>query len=104
VASYIVTISPSNDTFEVKSNEIILEAAINHGISIAYSCRNGTCRTCIFQILEGQVKQEDPEVCFISPQELEINRRLVCMSTCSTNVVMEKASPKRQRNKEEVRP
>lgn len=86
----------SDQTFTVGPNEVILDAAIRQGIKIPYSCRNGTCRTCIHEIKEGNVQAINVEECLISPNELELNRRLLCMSLCKSDVIMEKVSPKRR--------
>lgn len=96
MSEFKVTIKPSDQTFTVRPNELILDAAIRQGIKIPYSCRNGTCRTCIFEIKEGNVQALDVEECMISQKELEINKRLLCMSLCKSDVIMEKAAPRRR--------
>jgi ring-1,2-phenylacetyl-CoA epoxidase subunit PaaE len=40
---------------EVKPRQTILEAALESRIPISYSCKNGTCGTCIAKVLEGKV-------------------------------------------------
>ncbi|MFF2450292.1 2Fe-2S iron-sulfur cluster-binding protein [Neobacillus sp. NPDC058068] len=96
MSEFIVKVKSSDQTFTVRPNEIILDAAILQGINIPYSCRNGTCRTCIFEIKEGIVQAINVEECLISPNELELNKRLLCMSLCKSDVIMEKVSPRRR--------
>lgn len=95
MSEYDITLLPSNQRFTVRENELILNAAIREGVDIAYSCRNGTCRTCLFQIISGDVQMIDVEHCMISEQELENNRRLLCMSMAKSHAVLEKKLRKR---------
>jgi ferredoxin len=96
MADFTVHLMPSNQSFTVKKGELILDAAIRQDIKVPYSCRNGTCRTCLFEVKDGYVQQEDVDLCMISEQELEANRRLICMSLCRSDAILEKASPRRQ--------
>jgi ferredoxin len=51
-------INPSGIAFEAPSTSTLLEAAELAGLDslkIDSSCRNGTCRTCICQLLSGDV-------------------------------------------------
>jgi ferredoxin len=41
--------------FTCATNETILLAALRHGVIIANSCRNGSCRTCLCRLQTGQV-------------------------------------------------
>ncbi|HZG56206.1 2Fe-2S iron-sulfur cluster-binding protein [Paenibacillus sp.] len=97
MTAYRVTLLPEEKTFAVRSGEMILDAAVRQGVQVPYSCRNGTCRTCLFQLLEGDVQPVDADLCLITPQELEANRRLLCMSVCRSDVVLEKTPPRRRR-------
>jgi ferredoxin len=102
---YLATLySPSSaasestrQSFIVSPDELILEAAIKQGIAIPYSCRNGTCRTCISRIIAGDVIQLDAELCRILPQELDNNLRLLCMSVLKSDAAFELYLRKRVR-------
>ncbi|MGC2049649.1 MAG: 2Fe-2S iron-sulfur cluster-binding protein, partial [Gallionella sp.] len=37
------TIHPSGHNFPIEPHETILEAAIRHGYTLPYSCRDGVC-------------------------------------------------------------
>lgn len=95
MADYSVTFQHSEATFTVQSNEMILDAAIRQGVSIPYVCRNGTCRTCMYQVKDGKVNQLDAEDCSISEQELEMGRRLLCLSVCKSDVILDKVKSRR---------
>jgi ferredoxin len=96
MSDFKVSLLPFNQTFTVRRDELILDAAIRQGVQVPYSCRNGTCRTCLFEVKEGTVQPVDIEFCMISAKELEANRRLLCMSLCRSDAVVEKVQPRRR--------
>jgi CDP-4-dehydro-6-deoxyglucose reductase len=56
--SYKIIIKPSGHSFEAGADEVILDAALRHGLSIPYGCRNGICGACKGKIVTGQVAYE----------------------------------------------
>jgi ferredoxin len=98
MANHRVQLSSTNVEFEVEPNEIILDAAIRQGIQIPYSCRSGTCRSCLFQVVCGEVIQEDRDIILLTDLEWSDNRRLLCTSRLQSNAVLEKP---RRRSKNE---
>lgn len=57
--TYQTTIQPSGHQFPIIENETILEAALKHGYSLPYSCRNGVCGACKGKVLQGEVDHGD---------------------------------------------
>lgn len=55
MASYRITFRPSGRIITTESTETILEAALHHGLSLPYGCRNGSCGTCKGKIIQGIV-------------------------------------------------
>jgi ferredoxin len=49
-----ITLQPSGWSFPADADTTILQAAERAGIELPSSCRNGTCRTCICRLAEGQ--------------------------------------------------
>jgi ferredoxin len=47
---------PGGAAFTVSSDRPLLVAAEHAGVPLPSSCRNGTCRTCICRVVEGQVR------------------------------------------------
>ena len=69
-------------SFEVAEGEIVLTAAIRQGVDIPYSCRSGTCRTCLSKIMSGRIEHE-PEYedeLMLDRSEVEDGFRLLCSS------------------------
>ncbi len=48
-------IEPQILDFAVSADQPLLEAAEQAGVAMPNSCRNGTCRTCMCRLREGQV-------------------------------------------------
>lgn len=49
-------IQPLGVTVDVAPGQTLLEAALAAGIRLPSSCRNGSCRACMAQLTEGQVR------------------------------------------------
>ncbi len=57
---FLATVAPTGHTFAARADQTLLQAAELAGGGLAgfvidSSCRNGTCRTCICQLVEGNV-------------------------------------------------
>jgi ferredoxin len=49
---------PDRQQFDAWSHQALLLSLEQGGIEWPSSCRNGTCRTCIAQLVKGQVRYE----------------------------------------------
>ena len=52
---YRITLKPSGHSYEAEEGKNILQAGLDAGHMLPYSCRAGVCRTCRGTILEGKV-------------------------------------------------
>ncbi|MBS0240332.1 MAG: 2Fe-2S iron-sulfur cluster binding domain-containing protein [Proteobacteria bacterium] len=52
-SSHKITID--GKTFEARSGELLLDAALNNGIDLPYDCRAGHCGTCCVRLVSGDV-------------------------------------------------
>jgi ferredoxin len=50
-----VEIMPASVRYGCAQDETLLDAAFAAGLALPNSCRNGTCRTCMCRMQEGQV-------------------------------------------------
>ena len=80
-------LAPGAPVFEAPSNAPLLLAAERVGLALASSCRNGTCRTCIGQLVSGRVmyRIEWPG---LSAEEKAAGRVLPCVAYPLSNVVL----------------
>jgi vanillate O-demethylase ferredoxin subunit len=51
---FIVVLSKSNMTVKVGSDTTILDAVLNAGIEVPYSCMSGICRACETKVVDGR--------------------------------------------------
>jgi len=54
--TYTIKIEPTGHLFTAAPGESVLAAALRHGLVIPYSCRGGSCGTCMGKIVEGDVR------------------------------------------------
>lgn len=54
-SDFVATLSVQGWQFKLTAGSTVLAAALAAGISLPSSCRNGSCRTCMCQLLSGQV-------------------------------------------------
>ncbi|CAM3794413.1 2Fe-2S ferredoxin-type domain-containing protein [Bordetella sputigena] len=52
---HAVTLAPADWRFQAGADEALVAAAARAGIRLPASCRNGTCRTCMCFLVEGEV-------------------------------------------------
>jgi CDP-4-dehydro-6-deoxyglucose reductase, E3 len=50
-----ITIEKSGRTFKCNTNSVLLQAGLDSGIALPYSCRSGVCSACRGQIRQGEV-------------------------------------------------
>lgn len=89
---YTIRLAQLDKSFEAEPDEIILDAAERAGIVLAYSCRSGTCRSCITRVLSGCVKH-DPEYAdelHIDRQEIADGYRLLCSAFARSDVELDR--------------
>jgi ferredoxin len=54
--SFHIVLEPSGAAFDAAPDETLLSAAERAGVALPSSCRNGTCRTCLCRVVEGQAR------------------------------------------------
>lgn len=66
-------------TFELTADgENVLDAGINQGLDLPYSCKGGVCSTCKARLVEGQVDMDITHA--LEPGELEAGLILTCQA------------------------
>lgn len=87
--SFKVTLEPSGHSFEVDENEVVLDAAIRHGLSLQYGCRNGVCGACKGKVVEGEIRYDNGLPGAISEAEDAVGQVLLCSAKAVTDLVVE---------------
>ncbi|MDH5391854.1 MAG: CDP-6-deoxy-delta-3,4-glucoseen reductase [Gammaproteobacteria bacterium] len=86
--SFKVALKPSGHEFEIKEHESILEAGLNHGLSLPYGCRNGACGACAGQLISGQVDYADRNTSCLSEADKAAGKVLCCQARAVADVVL----------------
>lgn len=87
--AFNITIKPSNHQYSAEADETILEAALKHGFTMPYSCRDGVCGACKGRILEGEVDYGQYQPFTLSMAEKEAGFALFCRSKPKSDLVIE---------------
>jgi ferredoxin len=58
--TFHVTLQPGGETFDATADQTLLLSGLAAGASMPWSCRTGTCRTCMARLLSGHVEHTIP--------------------------------------------
>lgn len=75
-------------SFAIATSQSILDAALQEGVQLAYSCRTGRCSTCKCKVIRGSSTALHPEL-GLSHQELDKGWILTCVRTAETDLEIE---------------
>ena len=87
--TYAVEIVHQGKTHNIQVNEeqTILQAAIDAGLELPYSCSAGVCTTCAAQVLSGEVDQSDGMG--VSPELQAEGYTLLCVAYPRSDLKLE---------------
>lgn len=75
-----VEIELDNESYQVRvpADKTILDAALDNGLDMPYSCQSGVCTACRGKLLSGKVHMDVDEA--LSPEEIEAGYILTCQA------------------------
>ena len=87
--TFQTTIQPSGYHFPIEEHETILEAALKHGYTLPYSCREGACGVCKGKITEGQVDHGNYLGSALTDMDKAAGMTLFCCARPKSDLVVE---------------
>jgi len=82
-----VTLLPDRASFDARTDQSVLKSALQSGVSMQSSCRNGTCRTCMCRLVIGRIAYEI-EWPGLSAEEKREGLVLTCVARPLTDLVL----------------
>ena len=83
------TLKPSGHSFEVPEGKTVLQAGLDAGYELPYSCREGVCRTCRGTIREGTVDYGHVSPRYLSEDDKAKGYALFCQAKPLADLVVE---------------
>ncbi len=87
--TFSITLHPANHSFPIEANETILNAALRHGYTLPYNCREGSCGVCKGRVLQGLVDHGNFLGSILSAAEKAEGIALFCCATPESDLVIE---------------
>lgn len=88
--SFSVKVEPSGHTFPVEADEPVLDAALRHGLTLPYGCRNGACGSCMGKVVEGKIAYPDGELPpALTEEQAAAGMALFCQARAREDLIIE---------------
>src|SRR5688572_6655322 len=79
--TFRIQLEGGDRAYDCPGDDTILRAGLRAGLGLAYECNVGSCGSCKFQLVAGDVDVHWPEAPGLSPRDWERGRRLACQSS-----------------------
>ena len=87
--SFRVTIQPSGHSFELDSEETVLDAALRHGFAFPYGCRNGACGSCMGKVIAGRIEYPGERPPVLTDNDEQIGQAVFCQARARSDLEIE---------------
>jgi len=88
--TFRVTLLPDGESFTAAADQTLLLAGLAAGYPLPWSCRTGTCRTCISRLVEGRIEHRIPWP-GLSAEEKAEGLILPCVAEPRSDVTLQQA-------------
>lgn len=84
-----IAVRPGGQEFTAREGQTVLDAALDAGVMLPYSCRNGTCSTCRGRIVSGSYDAGQAPARILDAADLAQGYTLLCQARPSSDLVIE---------------
>lgn len=77
-----MTIQSTGQEFTVEPGRSLLQACLEAGVEIDYSCEQGVCGACMTKVISGDLQHED--VYLSSKEKIDGKLIMPCVSSCKS--------------------
>lgn len=84
-AMITIVLDDEEETFSMKKEKSILEAALKKGLDAPYSCQGGICSSCLAQVTEGKAVMDTNSI--LSEEEVKDGLILTCQAHPTTDKI-----------------
>ena len=89
IMSHQITVQPSGRQFAAEADETLLDAALRHGLTLPYGCKDGACGACKGKVVAGTVNHGKAQPHALKDDEKAAGLTLYCCATAQTDLVIE---------------
>ncbi|KXB31107.1 CDP-6-deoxy-delta-3,4-glucoseen reductase [Dechloromonas denitrificans] len=87
--SHQITVQPSGRQFAAESDETILDAALRHGLTMPYGCKDGACGACKGKVLSGSIDHGKAQPHALKDDEKAAGMALFCCARAESDLTLE---------------
>jgi len=87
--THTIRISGSRRKFQARAGETILDAALRQNIVLPYSCKNGSCASCLCRLDQGRVGYPYNAPVALEQADLFAGHCLACQAVAQTDLVID---------------
>jgi CDP-4-dehydro-6-deoxyglucose reductase len=84
-----ITLKPSGHSYEVPEGQNVLQAGLDAGFMLPYSCRSGVCRTCRGTVVEGKIDYGMVHPNYLPDSDKAKGYALLCQAKPLSDLVVE---------------
>ncbi len=88
--TFRIRLEPQGAIFDCAADQPLLLAGLAAGVTLPWSCRNGTCRSCISRVVTGRVEHRIPWP-GLSAEEKAEGLILPCVAEPRSDVTLQRA-------------
>jgi|TARA_B110000263_G_scaffold244712_1_gene253141 xylene monooxygenase electron transfer component len=85
-ASHVAKLMPQNVKITIKSGDTLLSSALSQKVIWPHRCKVGSCGSCKYQLLKGEIKPQLDFRYVLEPEEIENGFGLACQTILKSDI------------------